>query len=65
MRSFVIGFSVGVYPVPQIFETGIYHDEFRKVDGRWYIAQREFRCDPQPEHRGEAWELEDFAADIR
>jgi hypothetical protein len=65
MRSFIIGFSVGVYPVPQIFETGIYFDEFRKVDGKWYLSQREFRCDPQPEHRGVVWDPQEFADDIR
>ena len=65
MRWFIIGFSVGVYPVPQIFETGIYYDEFRKVDGKWHIAQREFRCDPQPEHRGVVWDPQEFADDIR
>lgn len=65
MRSFIIGFSVGVYPIPQIFETGIYYDEFRKVDGKWYLAQREFRCDPQPEHRGVVWDPQEFADDIR
>jgi hypothetical protein len=65
MRSFIIGFSVGVYPVPQIFETGIYYDEFRKVDGQWRIVQREFRCDPQPEHRDVVWDPQEFADDIR
>ncbi len=65
MRSFIIGFTCGVYPVPKIIETGIYHDEFRKVDGKWYISKRNFRCDPQPEHRGETWDPQKFADDIR
>jgi SnoaL-like protein len=65
MRSFIIGFTVGVYPVPKIFETGIYYDKFRKVNGKWYIAFRNFRCDPQPEHRGSVWDPQKFADDIR
>lgn len=65
MRSFIVGFTVGVYPVPKIFETGIYYDSFRKVDGRWLIQDREFRCDPQPEHRGYTWDPKGFADDLR
>lgn len=65
MRSFMMGISVGVYPTPQIFETGIYFDELRKVEGRWYLSQREFRCDPQPEQRGVVWDPQEMADDIR
>jgi hypothetical protein len=65
MRSFIIGFTCGVYPVPKIFETGIYYDKFRKVNGKWYIEERNFRCDPQPEHRGRTWDPQKFADDIR
>jgi hypothetical protein len=65
MRSFIIGFTCGVYPVPKIFETGIYYDKFRKVNGKWYIEERNFRCDPQPEHRGRVWDPQKFADDIR
>jgi len=65
MRSFIIGFTCGVYPVPKIFETGIYYDKFRKVNGKWHIEERNFRCDPQPEHRGRTWDPQKFADDIR
>jgi hypothetical protein len=51
--------------VPKIFETGIYYDKFRKVNGKWCIEERNFRCDPQPEHRGRTWDPQKFADDIR
>ena len=66
MKSFIIGFTSGIYPVPQIFETGIYYDVFQKVESKWYIKSRNFSSDPQPEQQGQpGWDPQKFADDIR
>ena len=65
MRSFIIGFTTGVFPCRRSSKPEFYYHKFRKVKGKWYIEERNFRCDPQPEHRGRVWDPQKFADDIR
>jgi hypothetical protein len=41
----------GMAPNAGIVLTGVYHDEYTKIDGEWLFAAREFRADPQAEHQ--------------
>ncbi|MGW6742882.1 nuclear transport factor 2 family protein [Streptomyces sp. NPDC055025] len=49
--SFLMVLRPGSAPNAGVLLTGVYRDRYRKIDDRWYFAERVFSADPQPEHR--------------
>jgi hypothetical protein len=50
-RSYLMVLRPGSAPHTGVILTGVYHDRYTKIDGRWYFASRAFSADPQHEHR--------------
>lgn len=51
MTCYLMVVRAGTMPRTGILVTGLYHDELRKVGGRWLFRERVFTADPQPQHR--------------
>jgi hypothetical protein len=49
--AFLMVLRPGAAPQVGVILTGVYRDRYRKIDGCWYLAERAFAADPQPEHQ--------------